>query len=280
MTAPESVSELLGLDIPAELRPYLDPADPAPRTDTPRTDAPRTDEPSEGADTRQELERELTQGMLTETEHWLGGPALQLERTVTPTGNITVGRQQIWIGGDHAGRTIGVWVDTTTIHLTYDRLGGAHVKTVPSRLTTTHLTRLRTAGAVPAGPPPVPHTAARGAPTGAVIEVDRVVSAIGLITLGARHVSVGAPLAGQRITLRFDGVVAHVLVDGVLARTIPAPVPPELRRRLRGARLAAPDQPPTPTATRPMVVQRKVSQRGTTQTCVPRNSARLEILAG
>jgi hypothetical protein len=58
--------------------------------------------------------------MLTETEHWLGGPALQLERTVTPTGNITVGRQQIWIGGDHAGRTIGVWVDTTTIHLTYD----------------------------------------------------------------------------------------------------------------------------------------------------------------
>ena len=72
MTAPESVSELLGLDIPAELRPYLDPADPAPRTDTPRTDAPRTDEPSEGADTRQELERELTQGMLTETEHWLG----------------------------------------------------------------------------------------------------------------------------------------------------------------------------------------------------------------
>jgi len=120
VTAPESVSELLGLDIPAELRPYLDPADPAPRTDTPRTDAPRTDEPSEGADTRQELERELTQGMLTETEHWRGGPALQLERTVTPTGNITVGRQQIWIGGDHAGRTIGVWVDTTTIHLTYD----------------------------------------------------------------------------------------------------------------------------------------------------------------
>jgi hypothetical protein len=157
--------------------------------------------------------------MLTETEHWLGGPALQLERTVTPTGNITVGRQQIWIGGDHAGRTIGVWVDTTTIHLTYDRLGGAHVKTVPSRLTTTHLTRLRTAGAVPAGPPPVPHTAARGAPTGAVIEVDRVVSAIGLITLGARHVSVGAPLAGQWITLRFDGVVAHAPVPGSGAST-------------------------------------------------------------
>jgi hypothetical protein len=75
-----------------------------------------------------------------------------------------VGRQQIWIGGDHVGRTIGIWVDTTTIHLAYDRVGGPDLKTVPSRLTTAHLTRLRAAGAVPAGPPPVPRIAARGAP--------------------------------------------------------------------------------------------------------------------
>jgi len=60
-------------------------------------------------------------------------------------------------------------------------------------------------------------------------------------------------------------VVAHVLVDGVLARTIPAPVPPELRGRLRAARLATPDQPATPAATRPVIVQRKVSDRGSTQ---------------
>ena len=51
----------------------------------------------------------------------------------------------------------------------------------------------------------------------------------------------------------------------MLARTIPAPVPPELRGRLRGARLATPDQPPTPAVTRPVIVQRKVSDRGTTQ---------------
>jgi len=71
----------------------------------------------------------------------------------------------------------------------------------------------------------VPHTAARGATTGAVIEIDRVVNTHGLITLGGRRISVGQPLAGQRITLRLEGAVAHVIADGVLARTIPAPVP-------------------------------------------------------
>ncbi len=176
-----------------------------------------------------------------------------------------MGRHQIWIGFAHVGRTIGVWVDTTTIHLAYDRIGGPHFKTVPSRLTTAHLHRLRAVGANPAGPPPVPHTAARGATTGAVIEIDRVVNTHGLITLGGRRVSVGQPLAGQRVTLRLEGAVAHVIADGVLARTIPAPVPPELRGRLRAARLATPDQPATPAATQPVIVQRKVSDRGSTQ---------------
>jgi len=144
---------------------------------------------------------ELELGELTQTGHWLGGSPVQCERVVTPTGNITVGRHQIWIGFAHVGRTIGVWADTTTIYLAYDRVGGPHFKTVPSRLSTAHLHRLRAAGASPAGPPPVSHTAARGAVAGAVIEIDRVVNTGGLITLGSRHISVGQPLAGQRITL-------------------------------------------------------------------------------
>ena len=276
---PTDQRQVLGLDIPAELRAHLTstPALTAALTAAPASadrsingtsaQPERLQRPAQQAvqGPGRDVAEEPAQGELTETGHWLGGPALQLQRTVTPTGNITVGRHQIWIGLDHIGRTIGVWVDTTTIHLAYDRIGGPHFKTVPSRLTTAHLTRLRAAGAVPAGPPPVPRTAARGAPTGAVIEVDRVVNTNGLITLGSRHVSVGQPLAGQRVTLRLEGVVAHVIADGVLARTIPAPVPPELRGRLRGARLATPDQPPTPAATRPVIVQRKVSQRGTTQ---------------
>jgi hypothetical protein len=264
---PADQRQLLGLDIPAELRPQLaPPAGPPGQPVDGSGEPPDPAQPPAGPPAHPSTDTaQKAQGELTEPGQWLGGPALQLERTVTPTGNITVGRQQIWIGLDHIGRTIGVWVDTTTIHLAYDRVGGPHIKTVPSRLTTTHLTRLANAGAVPAGPPPVPHTAARGAPTGAIIELDRVVNANGLIGLGNRYVSVGLELAGQRITLRLDGVVAHVIADGVLARTIPAPVPPELRGRLRGARLATPDQPPTPATSRPVIVQRKVSDRGATQ---------------
>jgi hypothetical protein len=241
---PAEERRVLGLDIPSELRPQLAPT-PEPAPDV-------VEDPAELSE-------------LTQPGHWLGGAPVQCERVVTPTGNITVGRHQIWIGFAHVGRTIGVWADTTTIHLAYDRVGGPHFKTVPSRLTTAHLHRLRAAGAAPAGPPPVPHTAARGAATGAIIELDRVVNTHGLITLGGRRVSVGQPLAGQRITLRLEGVVAHVIANGVLARTIPAPVPPELRGRLRAARLATPEQPPTPAATRPVIVQRKVSDRGATQ---------------
>jgi hypothetical protein len=264
---------------PSELRPYLESTAASEALDGPvsgfrdgagdgsgaSADQARPAARQQASGPAPDVADELAQGELTYAGHWLGGSALQCERVVTPTGNITVGRHQIWVGFDHIGRTIGVWVDTTTIHLAYDRIGGPHFKTVPSRLTTAHLARLRAAGATPAGPPPVPRTAARGAATGAVIELDRVVNTHGLITLGGRRVSVGQPLAGQRITLRLEGVVAHVIADGVLARTIPAPVPPELRGRLRAARLATPDQPPTPAATRPVIVQRKVSDRGSTQ---------------
>ncbi len=42
-------------------------------------------------------------------------------------------------------------MDSTTVHLSLD---GVHLKTVPSRQTTVSLTRLRAAGARPAGPAP------------------------------------------------------------------------------------------------------------------------------
>jgi len=56
----------------------------------------------------------------------------------------------------------------------------------------------------------------------------------GNVSLGDRIVSVGLPLAGQRVTLRLEGPVAHVLAGGVLVRTLACPVPPEGRPRLRG----------------------------------------------
>src|SRR3954471_3137670 len=136
-------------------------------------------------------------------------------------------------------------MDTTTVHLSLD---GVHVKTVPSRQTTVSLTRLRSAGARPAGPPPSCAIALSrssrsddGPASPVAVEVDRVVNASGLIGLAGRYVSVGHSLAGRRITLRLDGGLAHVINDGVPVRTLPAPVPPALRRRLNGVRLAGPE---------------------------------------
>lgn len=84
----------------------------------------------------------------------------------------------------------------------------------------------------------------------------------GLVALSGRYVSVGQALAGRRVTVRLDGDLAHVITDGVLVRTLPAPVPPPLRRRLYGVRVASPDRA-VPAG--PLRVQRRVSSRGATQ---------------
>ena len=77
--------------------------------------------------------------------------------------------------------------------------------------------------------------------------------------LGDHIISAGLPLAGQRVTLRLDGPVAHILAAGVLARTAACPVPPEARPRLRGARPGTAQPPRLP---EPLVVARRVSVRG------------------
>jgi transposase InsO family protein len=252
---PPAVRAELGVDVPAELLNTLPviaagfavcPPAAADECDiTEATDPPR-------------------QGFLTGDEHWLGGQAIELERTVSGSGNLKIGPQQFWIGPAHAGRRLGLWMDTTTVHLSLD---GAHLKTVPSRQTTVSLTRLLTAGARPAGPPPsrtaaLPPTTNDDGAAAVAVELDRVVNASGLVTLSGRQVSVGQALAGRRVTLRLDGELAHVIDDGVLIRTLPAPVPAELRRRLRGVRLAGSERP---RPAEPVRVQRRVSSGGVTQ---------------
>ena len=90
-------------------------------------------------------------------------------------------------------------------------------------------------------------------------EVDRTVNASGNVSLGDRIISAGLPLAGQRVTLRLDGPVVHVLAAGVVARTVACPVAPEARPRLRGARPGTPQPPRLP---EPLTVTRRVSVRG------------------
>ena len=102
-------------------------------------------------------------------------------------------------------------------------------------------------------PPPLPAASAD------VIEVERTVNASGNVSLGNYMISAGLPLAGQRVTLRLDGPVAHIVSGGILARSIACPVPHEARSRLRGARPGTAQPPRLP---EPLTVTRRVSVRG------------------
>ena len=116
-------------------------------------------------------------------------------------------------------------------------------------------------GAAPAGPPPAMPAPARAAlPAGTVIEVSRTVDVNGNADLAGLKVKVGAELARRKVTLRLDGHLLHVINSGVLAKTLPSPVPAEDRARLRGARIAGTPLPaPAPG---PVSVQRKVPRDG------------------
>ena len=87
-----------------------------------------------------------------------------------------------------------------------------------------------------------------------------MVNGAGLAGLAGTQLNAGYELAGQRVTLRMEGTqMAVISHDGTLLRHLPCPVPPAGRHRLRGARRAA-SMPAPPSS--PVVVQRRVSQRG------------------
>ena len=177
---------------------------------------------------------------------------LELELTVPACGNLGLAGRQLWLGRRYAGAQVRLWIDHQVIHLSTD---GHLLKTVASRFTTAERPRLIQLGAHPAGPPPA--TPALGFP--GVVECDRLVNAAGLIGLGGRQVSVGQHHAGQQVTVRLDAQLAHVLLDGVLVKTIPSPVPASALAHLQGAR-AASGQLQAPHG--PTLVQRRVSSQG------------------
>ena len=57
--------------------------------------------------------------------------AIEVDRVVPPSGNMTVGPQQFWLGPARAGQQVTFWIDAATVHL---NIGGWRIKTVPSRL--------------------------------------------------------------------------------------------------------------------------------------------------
>jgi transposase InsO family protein len=189
------------------------------------------------------------------------GQAVEFETVISPAGVLSVlpRVQRLKLGPAMAGQAARVWADEVTVHVT---VGGRLIKTAPSSLVAEDLAELRMRGAAAAGPPPAMPAPARAGtlPAGTVIEVSRTVNADGNAGLGGRTVKVGAELARGKVTLRLDGHLLHVIHDGVLAKTLPSPVPAGDRAGLRGARIAGGPLPaPGPG---PVSVQRKVPRDG------------------
>jgi hypothetical protein len=181
-----------------------------------------------------------------------GGP-VEFDRVVPASGNLAVRGKQFWLGPARAGLTVTFWADHDVIHLS---IAGARVKTVRSHLSSTDLAALAATGARPAGPPPLPPSEA-----GTALEIDRIVSRGGLISLGNRQLLAAEVLGGRRVTIRIDDTTLMFFDPDTreLLRTRPNPLSWDQARTLRGARPAGP--PPRPSV-QPITVHRRASNSG------------------
>ena len=133
---------------------------------------------------------------------WLGG-AIEFDKVVPPSGMITVAGKAFWLGTYRSGLTVRVWADVEVIHLL---VAGTRVKSIRSHLSVNDLARLVGQGAVNAGLPPLP------APEqGEAVEVDRVVSRAGTVSLGHHVVLAAEILAGRQLGVRLETQPHHVL---------------------------------------------------------------------
>ena len=181
--------------------------------------------------------------------------AVEVDRVVPASGNLDLRGQQIWLGPTRAGLPIVVWADTNHVHVL--AADGTRVKSCPSRLSSKDLARLLADGGRPARPSPV----APAMPGSTAVEIDRVVNAVGSVSLAGHVVCAGSTLAGQRVTLRVDRQLVQVLdAERHLLRTIAAPALDGVH--IRDARPAGPPPRPSPAA---VTVRRVVSIQGALQ---------------
>lgn len=183
--------------------------------------------------------------------------AVEVDRVVPASGNLSLRGQQIWFGPVLAGTPVTLRIDVNRLHVL---ISGARHKTLPSKLSGRDLKALLASGdARPAEPWPDDPGPARK--TGGAVEVDRTVNAVGYVGLDGDKVLIGWPFAGQRVILRLDGRVLQVLDEQkVLKATLPSPLPASACGRLQGRRPAGPPpQPPPPAA---QIAERTVSSTG------------------
>ena len=166
--------------------------------------------------------------------------------------------KQFWLGPARAGQVVRFWAEPDLIHLF---IGGTRVKTVRSHLSVTDLARLAAQGAVNAGPSPLPPVQ-----PGDAVEVERVVSKDGNISLAGQVLLAAEILGGRRVGIRIEPelLMFYDLDSRELLRTRPNPLTHDQVRRLRGNRPAGP--PPRPSL-EPVRVQRRASNTGVITIC-------------
>jgi hypothetical protein len=163
-----------------------------------------------------------------------------------------------------AGRTVTVWADLRSIHLSLD---GEVVRTVQSRLVPEDLTHLAMRGARPAGPQPDRPALRRAngmavVRPGDVVEIDRTVTKDGVVSIAGSSHLVGFAWARRRVTLRLDGHLMHAVIDNALVGTWPCPIDTDQLGRLSGARTPSTPLPPPPLPPGSLRAQRKVHASG------------------
>ncbi len=184
--------------------------------------------------------------------------AVEFETALSPVGRLCLpNNQQIKFAAALGNRVATVWADERSVHVFID---GDHVRTRPSTLTADDLHNLIQRGGRVAGPEPAAAALPSGAKAPRIVEVDRLVGRDGDVGLGGQRVTLAAHLAGQQVVLRFDGQLMHVITDGRVVKTLPAPIAPELRVKLSGAR--SPRTAVVPPTAQPLRAQRKVPPDG------------------
>lgn len=192
--------------------------------------------------------------------------AVQFEVLVPPSGAMSLAStgQTIEISKAWAGRTVTIWADLRSIHVSVD---GQHVRTFRSRLNDDHIRWLRMRGARAAGPAPAAAAIAQvngqpHLPRGQAVEIERNVRRDGFIIVGKQSFLVGRDRASRRITLRLDGHLMHAVCDGALIATWPCPISASNLGSLRSARVADTPVPPPPLPAGSLHVQRRVGNHG------------------
>ena len=188
------------------------------------------------------------------------GAAVELDRAVPGSGNMSLCGCQFWLGPQRAGQVVRFWIDCDWVHVS---IGGTRIKSLRSRFSVTDLDTLVAQGAVPAGPPPVASKPGPGSRANrTVVEVERTVARAGTVSLGQRVVLAAEILAGRRVGIYIEQGAPLMFFDPdtrELLRTRPNPLEPGEATRLQRTRPVG--SVPRP-STEPIRVQRRASNTG------------------